>query len=213
MIDRNNNFNNKEDKLSMGRKIGIVILTMISLAVLFCGSYILTGYFTNPTKQRVEELDGENKTVYSETSKYLKDNTIIILKTGKEVDSEEELVSIKSRLGLTGEISKEALTTRLENDGYKLVEDGEAKLVFGREGNESGKVEPNKFFIGEKDGYLAIYFSDENGNLSVTSEKDVFRERKMVKDLPELEQNKIKNFEFIYDSRQGAMEDITELIS
>lgn len=213
MIDRNNNFNNKEDKLSMGRKIGIVILTMISLAVLFCGSYILTGYFTNPTKQRVEELDGENKTVYSETSKYLKDNTIIILKTGKEVDSEEELVSIKSRLGLTGEISKEVLTTRLENDGYNLVEDGEAKLVFGREGNESGKVEPNKFFIGEKDGYLAIYFSDENGNLSVTSEKDVFRERKMVKDLPELEQNKIKNFEFIYDSRQGAMEDITELIS
>ena len=203
----------EEKKKVNKKKMGIVVSAITILAICFCVSYFITDYMRNPNRERVEVTNEEEKTVYNQVSKVIKDNATIILKTGDKIDTEEQMTALKERLNLIGDITKEILSEELAKQGYKIEEMSDLKYTFLRAEEDSNKVEPNKFFIGEKDGFLAVYKSDENGKLTITAEKDVFRDNKRVKDLPEREQDKIKNFQFIYDSREKAIEDITELIS
>ena len=200
---------NKNNK----KKIGIAISAITVLVICFCISYFVTDYMRNQEKARIKEEQEEEKTVYNQLSKVVKDSATVILKTEDKIDTEEQMSALKERLNLTGDVTKEMLSEVLGKQGYKIDEMSDMKYIFKRSEEDSNNVEPNKFFIGEKDGFLAVYKSDESGKLAITSEKDVFRDKKRLKDLPEREQNKIKNFEFMYDTREKAIEDITELIS
>ena len=75
-------------------------------------------------------------------------------------------------------------------------------------------MESNKYYILEKDGSLAIYKTDDKGKASIENEKeDVFVDRKPFKQLPEIDQKKISDLEFIFNNKQAAQEKISELIS
>ena len=77
----------------------------------------------------------------------------------------------------------------------------------------SKSVKPNKYYIGEKDGFLAIYKTDKDGTLLIENSEDVYSDNKKVDNLREIDKNKIKNFEFEYDSKEDAEESLSEFLS
>lgn len=95
--------------------------------------------------------------------------------------------------------------------GYELEDAGESELTFKREASKS--VNPNKYYIGEKEGYLAIYKSDDNGNLFIEKDSDVYKDHKKVEMLPEDDKTKISNFDLEYDTKEDAEEDLSEFLS
>ena len=74
-----------------------------------------------------------------------------------------------------------------------------------------GILEKNKYYIGEKDGYIAIFKTGEDGRAFIEKPEDV--STKKIEDLPEVDRNKIKNFEKKYDTREECEENITNYIS
>ena len=71
----------------------------------------------------------------------------------------------------------------------------------------------NKYYLGEKDGYFAIYKSDENGKVFIEDESDVYRSSKMVNTIPKDDQEAIKSFKFGYDTKDEAKEILSGYIS
>ena len=70
------------------------------------------------------------------------------------------------------------------------------------------------YYIGECDGCIAIYTSDEQGNLTINDpQNDIFRVGKKFKDLTKNDQNIIKNRELKFSNKDDAEEKISELIS
>lgn len=193
----------------------ILVSIVVLLAIVFCASYFITDYFVKAKKEAVEDSNDDGKTVYNQSNKYIQDSTIITLKTGEMIDSEQTLAAIKHNNNITKEVTKDEVCNIMKKSGYELIEMMESKLLFARpkDYKVQPNVEPNKYFIGEKDEYLVVYKSDENGNLSIVREDAVFRRGRKVSDLPEIDQGKIRNFEFKYDTIEKAIEDITEFIS
>ena len=77
--------------------------------------------------------------------------------------------------------------------------------------NDMGILEAGKYYIGEKDGYIAIFKAGEDGRPFIEKPEDV--STKKIEDLPEVDRSKISNFEKKYDTREECEENITNYIS
>ena len=192
----NNNNNNNEKKPVDKNRMAKVLSAIAFLAILFCGTYFITDYFNNPSKISGED-DESGKVVLNQTPQALKDDTIVILKTKDNIDSEKKISELKVELGLTGEVTKESLAKALKSKGYSGGEINEDKLVFNRQSEHV--LIPNKFYLGEKDGMLAIFKTDENGE-----PKDIYVGEAPINILPEVNQQSLRNFEKCYDTEEEA---------
>ena len=63
----------------------------------------------------------------------------------------------------------------------------------------------------EKDGYIAMFKTGEDGRPFIENPEDV--STKKIEDLPEVDRSKISNFEKKYDTREECEENITNYIS
>lgn len=192
----NNNNNNNEKKPVDKNRMAKVLSAIAFLAILFCGTYFITDYFNSPSKISPED-DESGKVVLNQTPQALKDDTIIILKTKDNIDSEKKISELKVELGLTGEVTKESLAKALKSKGYSGGEINEDKLVFNRQSKHV--LIPNKFYLGEKDGMLAIFKTDENGEPN-----DIYVGEAPINILPEVNQQSLRNFEKCYDTEEEA---------
>ncbi|MNP00660.1 hypothetical protein D3C76_924530 [compost metagenome] len=123
-----------------------------------------------------------------------------------------KLKDYKSENSITGDINREELLNKLENKNYSLEKEGEEQMVFSRSAVK--KLTPNSYYLGEKDGYFAIYKADSSGKPTIEDEsKDVFKNYKMVKELSDLDQEKIVNFEFSFTTKEDAEEKLSEFLS
>lgn len=202
---KDNEISNNKNKLIEKREMVKILLGIAFLAILFCGTYFITGYFNNPninnpnitnSNELVIE-DGGEKVVLNQTPQALEDNMVVVLKTKENIDSEKTVAQLKAELSLTGEVTKESLSKVLESEGYELGEIKSDKLVFNRESEHV--LVPNKFYLGEKDGMLAIYKTSENGE-----PKDIYVDKAPINILPEVNQESLKNFEKYYDTEEEA---------
>lgn len=196
-IDNENNEKLNNEKKAVDKVKRAKLLSIIAfLAILFCSTYFITDYFNDPNKRKVE-VEEEDKVVLNQTPQVLKDDTIIILKTKDNIDGEKKLLELKSELKLTGDVTKEILAKALEVQGYKLGEIKEDKIVFSR--NSEHVLIANKFYIGEKDGNLAIFKTNEAGE-----PQSIYVDGTPINILPEKNQQSLKNFEVYYDSEEEA---------
>lgn len=196
-IDNENNEKLNNEKKAVDKVKRAKLLSIIAfLAILFCSTYFITDYFNDPNKRKVE-VEEEDKVVLNQTPQVLKDDTIIILKTKDNIDGEKKLLELKSELKLTGDVTKEILAKALEAQGYKLGEIKEDKIVFSR--NSEHVLIANKFYIGEKDGNLAIFKTNEAGE-----PQSIYVDGTPINILPEKNQQSLKNFEVYYDSEEEA---------
>ena len=197
MDNLNNNSNLKSTKKNINKKQkAAMLVSFISLlAICFCLSYFITDYITDPNRD-ITNAEAQNETVYSENNKYLDDNIYVMLKTNDNIDMAENLINLKSKLDLSENITKEDLSEELSTQGYVLSEWDNNKLVYTRDAAiNTSKFKSDKYYLGEENGFISLFKTDSNGNI-IESEKKVYSDSKPLSNLPEIDQNYIKEHKF-----------------
>lgn len=188
-----------------------IILCTLFLAVVFIGTYIgVSRYIESRNEKKQAKL--EEEILLNQNTKTLKDSLILIFKENDEIEKSLKLKELKKEKDITGDLNREELLSVLENDNYLLEKEGEGQMVFNR--TEDKKLIPNNYYIGEKDGYFAIYKVDNSGNIAIEdSKEDIFRDFKMVKELNDLDRDRIVNLEFTFTNKEDAQEKLSEFLS
>ena len=185
----------------------LFISMTIILALIFSITYYLSDkYITNKNAEN-------NTTTAVEINEddELNDNTKIYLYAGEKKEKEATLAELKKELNLDGNLTQAELSKALKDKGYVLEIESNGEMTYKRDISQS--VKPNKYYIGEKDGFLAIFKTDSDGTLSIENSEDVYSNSKKVNNLREIDKNKIKNFELEYDSKEDAEESLSEFLS
>lgn len=196
----NNEFNDNEKKVVDKNKMAKVLSAIAFLAILFCGTYFITDYIiiSKDKKNQGEE----DSVVLNQNLQALEDDTVVVLKTKNIIDSEKKLSELKDDLELTGRVTKESLVKALENNLYKIDKIDGDKLVFNR--NVEHILIPNKFYLGEKDGLLAIYETNKFGTA-----KDIYIDKTPIDALMEEQQEVLRTFKKYYDTEENARIQLT----
>lgn len=184
-----------------------VIMTII-LAIIFSLTYYLCDkYITKPITEK------ENATVVNknDSNSDLSDETKVCLYSGDVKEDELSLGELKKQLNISDDLNESELSKELRHKGYVLVLTSDKELTFKRDPSQT--VKPNKYYIGEKDGYLAIYKTDDNGTLMIEKDEDIYRESKKIDNLTPADITKIKNFQYEYDNKDDAEENLSEFLS
>lgn len=214
MDNLNNNSNLKSTKKNINKKQkAAMLVSFISLlAICFCLSYFITDYITDPNRD-ITNAEAQNETVYSENNKYLDNNIYVMLKTNDNIDMAENLINLKSKLDLSENITKEDLSEELSTQGYILSEWDNNKLVYTRDAAvNTSKFKSDKYYLGEENGFISLFKTDSNGNI-IESEKKVYSDSKPLSNLPEIDQNYIKEHKFSFDTKEEALQKLSEMIS
>lgn len=185
--------------------IGIVIILALIFSITY---YVSSKYISNKNFQnnsvRAEISD-------TDKSDELNDSTKICLFSGGMKQKELTLAELKKELNLDNNLTQAELSKELRDKGYVLEIASNGEMSYKKDSSKS--VKPNKYYIGEKDGYLAIYKTDENGTLLIENSNDVYSNSKKVDSLQDIDKNKIKNFELEFNSRDDAEESLSEYLS
>lgn len=205
------------------RKFLIIIFT-IPLLVVFVISYYFAfnkyknsvvdmkkNELVNPSeKLQAVSLNELNKDVINE-------KTIIIKKDLDQSSGKEIVEEIPAGKELAGKSRKDIETIYSEGD-YVISEFSPEKVVLIKKVTTSSDelvqptFMPNKYVIWIKDGYLAIYKTNENGIIYIENEKTDVTNKKASR-LRKNELDAIKNGskEYQFDTRQAAEESLGEL--
>lgn len=184
--------------------IGIIIALVLIFSITY---YLSTKYISNKQQPK------DNSVVASQINKdkELSNNTKIYLFSGEKKEKELTLAQLKKELNLDKDLTRYELSKALKEKGYVLEIESNGEMTYKKDSSKA--VKPNKYYIGEKDGYLAIYKTDNSGALSIEDSKDVYSDSKKVDSLGEIDKNKIKNFELEYNSKEDAEESLSEFLS
>lgn len=193
-------------KIKFSKK-NIALLSIALGALFFAGSYTVS-YFYNREKIHEANAGIEN----GKQSIVLKDNYKIVLtkRTVSDdivVESNLDVKSIKKELNVN-ELNVEQVVQLYKQKGYSVSSTDDYQMIFER---AVGTLEPNKYYIGDKDGYIAIYKSDVNGIPVIESEDDI-TERE-VSLLMEIDQNMIRNYEMVFDTKEECEEALSNFTS
>lgn len=192
----------KDSNLKLKTTSILVSITFL-LAILFCSTYFLTlNLFKNNNI--------ENQSVFSNND-YLSDDIFIALKTNNLTDILEKLSNFKSKFNLSNNLTEEDLIKELSKKGYVLSNKTNEKLTFTRT-DIKNEFKANMYYIGEENGYVCLFKTDENGNI-INSEKIVYNTSKPISMLPEIDQEYIKNNNLFFEDKTKALEQISEIIS
>ena len=203
----NSKFENNEDKY-INKKLAIISgIIVFAIVGCFFATYFITDRLTNP--KYVNNNAEEEKTVYNNT-KALDDNMILILMNEGIVEKEQSISEFKKENFITSEISQQFIVNFFEANGYNLEELQDEKVVFNKDGT-TNVLQPNKYYIGEKDGYFAIYKTDADGKLTIENEDDVYRNSRPISFLKGEDLDEIKKMKNYYDTKDEAIEKLTAL--
>lgn len=186
-----------KDKIKSGIMIFAILTTVFSV------SYLLTNIYLE------SKVTSNNENVSKiEDKEYLNENVEVSLIKGVITEEKKTLKDLKKELGINDELTEEELSKLLIKEGYSLTQECTNKLYYTR------TVSPNKYYIREYNGYLAIFKSDDKCKLKIENEKtDIFNQRKKFENLTEKDKESINNFEREFNTREEAEEAISELIS
>lgn len=184
------------------------IFTVLALISIFFISYMATDLYLK--SKSGDDTDQASTSADSNNSKYLsKDIKVILSKNGNK-ESEKTLDDVIDEYGLEGNVTKEELTEALKEYGYKYDVSTQSEIYYNRDAKDG--LTPNKYYIGEYEGYLAIYKANSKGVLEIEDEKeDIYRDRSKFKDLKPLDQDAIKKYEYVYDTKEEAKLDMSGL--
>lgn len=191
----------------MMNKKKLFISMTVTLVLIFSITYYLSDkYIVNKNAKNKAVVASEIK-----KSSELSDSTKIYLFAGENKEKESTLADLKKELNIDGNLTMPDLSKALKNRGYVLELESNGEMTYKRDISKS--VKPNKYYIGEKDGFLAIYKTDNDGTLLIENSEDVYSDSKKVENLREPDKNKIRNFEFEYNSKEDAEESLSEFLS
>ncbi|MDO4534215.1 MAG: hypothetical protein Q4B63_00215 [Clostridium perfringens] len=188
-------------------KKNMVLLSVALGLLVFAGSYMVS-YFYNK-----EKISKTNAVIEGEKSSLELEDDYKIVLTKRTISDEIiverdiEVKEVKKELNVK-ELNVEQVVELYKGKGYSVASTDDYQMVFER---AVGTLEPNKYYIGDKDGYIAIYKSDMNGIPVIESEDDI-TERE-VSLLMEIDQNMIRNYEMVFDTKEECEEALSNFIS
>ena len=194
----------------MSKSKKVILVGMIILTVVFTISFLVFDNYLN--NKATEGEESNQATMSTDKTNILADNIKISLFKDDTKEEESTLKDLKSKLNIEGDITEEKLSEVLAKKGYELEYSTKNEISYKRDAKNS--VEPNKYYIRETDGFLSIFESDDEGNLTIINpQTDIYVDRKKVKDLPKSDQEMIERWEFKYTTKDEAEDKVSELIS
>lgn len=195
----------------MKKIIKKIFIGCLLLIITFCASFVAADIYL----ENQSEGNSNNKVTTSsgkEKENTLGKNTKVSLYTAENKEKELSIDELKNEFGLEGEVTEEVLSKALEEKGYELENKAGNEITYTRDTDKS--LEPNKYYIMEYDGYLAIYKCNDDGKLEIEDkDTDVYSEKKQFKDLPSADQEQIKKYQRKFDNKEDAEDGVLELIS
>ncbi|MBP1889589.1 hypothetical protein J2Z53_001170 [Clostridium moniliforme] len=182
------------------------ILSIIAIICLFSITYY---FVSKDIKSRNLNNSTSNKDInYTNNSGMeLRDDLKVSFYTDKNRDKTVTISKLMNEYNIQRNLTEEVLSRAVYKNGYKLVDKSNDTFVYKRTKEES--LNPNTYYIGESDGFLAIYKSDDKKNLSI---EKVYSDDITIDMLRESDINKLKNFKYFNSSNLQEVEDkITEL--
>lgn len=180
-------------------------------AFLIVGLFFSTYYIVN---KKIEQRDLKYLNTLAEETNASKANEI--LKNDLKVDfytenTKDKVTTIKALIDEykidKNNVTENELAKAVSKDGYKLSSRSSEGIIFKRDSKDS--LEKNTYYIGEKDGYLAIYKTDDKGNLNIHK---VYSDDISIDNFMEVDANKIKNYKYFNSKNLNEVEEkITEL--
>lgn len=199
-------FYNKNSNKKISILAGIIVFAVV---VSFFGTYIISDRLINP--KYTQEKEADEKTVYN-NSKILNDDMMVVLMNEGVVEREQSILEFKKENSIVSDINQQFVVNFYEANGYDLESLEDDKVVFVKEGATS-VLQPNKYYLGEKDGYFAIYKTDNSGNLTIEESEDVYTNNRSISFLQGDDLDAIKNFKYSYDTKEEAIEKLSAFIS
>lgn len=213
MDNKDINFHNNGEKKTNKIKRAAWILWIVALFVIVsCASYLITDRLTNSKYNESSEVTSEEDNIVYNNTNALEDDMVIRLMNNGQLESEVTVAEFKSNNGILTDISEQFLVNFYLTEGYEISVLDDTVIEFTKM-NDTGTLEPNKYYIGEKDGYLAIYRTDESGRAFIESEDDIFKNRMPLKSIHPSVQEEIKGFKHVYDTKEEARIGISEYAS
>lgn len=197
------------------KKIFYLSILLLGIIILFSSTYYLT---SKSIKNR--ELQKQNSIQVEEVNssgvvdgRNLRDDLIISFYTNEKRDRTTTVSDLIKANDLKSGLTEEALTKQALKEGYELVEKSDERFIYRRnkEEKESKNFEAGTYYIGESDGYLAIYKADNEGNLK---KEKVYEDEMSIEMFREADSEKIKNFNYFNSKNIEEVENkIMELIT
>lgn len=167
------------------RKLYLLIGIMACISIFSLTYYMSTIKMKNISnddgKLQVNSIDQNNNNnlnVHGEKEKKLNDDGSIVLKT-KYTKSGDLLIDKTQKLKDISDLkekTKEGIGLKFNKDGYSIESFDSDKAVLIR---EIDKYSPNKYVLGIKGEYLAIYKTDKFGNMFIENEKTDITNKKI----------------------------------
>lgn len=168
------------------RKTRTIVLVIFTILILGLSCYICVVGFQNVNMDRaIKQVRQGNKTydtvkTNSNISTTVPEKAKVIFKI--KYNKSGELKTEKEELAgkLVGK-SKNEIENIYKTAGYKVNKFGAKEVVLVK---EVDKYEPNKYVLGIKNGLIAIYKTDNQGNMFIENEK---------RDITDIKTSKLKN--------------------
>lgn len=187
-----------------------VLGAAIIFTFIFSVSFLAFDRYIDNKREEIEEAN--EQTLAREKKKPLDNSILVVLYKDDIKEQETTLKELKKNLEVNEDLNEEDLSELLSGKGYVLDGVYDKQIIYRRSVKDS--IEPNMYYIGECDGWIAIYTSDDEGNLTINDpQNDIIKEGKKFKNLTENDQTIIKNRELKFASKDEAEEKISELVS
>lgn len=194
------------------KKNNVVLLVLFIFlgVIVFFASYLVTSRYydykyNNDLQHPVYNVDGS----------YLKDEVKIILKTKSKgtnnfiVDKDLTVKQLKDILNSKKELKKDDVASYFAAYNYKVDNVQSSQIVLTREAIT--KLKANKYYVGEKNGYFAIYKTGDDGIPFIEDpEADIFINMRKVASCGTETKNIISNFQREFNTKDDAEEYITQ---
>lgn len=197
----------------MNKKKVLLIFSTVGFAIIiFFVSYNITLRYYNENNNDISrEVE---QSVNSNNANEVNENAQIILKTKTKdnktlLDKSLTFEDLKKIIG-KDKIEKSDLQNYYSKLNYSIESFNENTIVLLRE--TTNVLNPNKYYLGEKDGFIALFKTDDKGNPKIEDDKNDISTKK-VTDLSDIDQNKIINFQKVYDTKEEAEEDLSQYTS
>lgn len=190
-----------------------VVIAVVLAIIFFTFGYLGSYYYKLKDVKGEASKDVSGNIAVNEADKILNDDFIVLF-TKKNEENIEEVYYKSSIKELKTSLKVDKLT---ENDLEKLLAEGGFKKVKRESSNitfmkeEGTGLKPNKYYIGSMDGKLSIYKTDDKGVAYIEKAADITEVPISI--FPDVDQEKIKNFSNVYDTREDCEEALTAYTS
>lgn len=196
------------------KNLYIVIITAVITAVfIFSYNWGVQKFYSTKVKEN-SQLDLADK--YASVPKndtVISSNAKVLLKLKVKDSSNEYLVRTMNTDDLfkdkTDKLKISDLENYFKNENYIFSSYSNNEIVFIKE----SKFQPDKYYLGAtEEGFLAIYKCNAEGNLFIEDKLGDVSEKKL-KSLPSADQEFISNFEYKFESRDEAADELAAICS